>query len=85
MRKKYFLLLIKLFLINKNIHKQRNIWIIKFVYLIAIILLICFILYSFFSNIYKNNLGSLFFSDEIYTCPESVLFNNRPFANLIFL
>jgi hypothetical protein len=43
MRKKSLLLLIKLYLINKNIHKQRNIWIIKFVYLIAIILLICFI------------------------------------------
>jgi hypothetical protein len=46
MRKKYLLLLIKLYLINKNILKQRNIWIIKFVYLIAIIiLLICFYIY----------------------------------------
>ena len=43
MRKKYLLLLIKLYSRNKNILKQRNIWIIKFVYLIAIILLICFI------------------------------------------
>ena len=45
MRKKYLLLLIKLYSRNKNILKQRNIWIIKFVYLIAIILflLICII------------------------------------------